>query len=126
MPKFIRTKNGIYEYNNSYIIENDVLYAIVFDDPYTDYGVNGKYSRGKVINQADTIDELCDGYYLDFGGSFNVNFVYGKNELSYLKRQYLQNIKCGEIVKIKGFIKTDKGLIFVAETDNKGDLKLIC
>ena len=127
--KYIRTIDGIYEYNNSYIIENDTLYLVVFDDVYTDYGVNGKYSKGKILNQADTIEELCDGFYNDILNDFD---CFGFDKL-YIYHDF-ESFKDGWIsYRVHdnwkgngyGFIKTDKGLIYVAKMNEEGELKLI-
>lgn len=115
--KYIRTKDGIYEYNNSYIIEDDVLYLVVFNDKYTDYGVNGKYSRGKVISQADTIEELCDEFVFICEDFDKPQLVIPMN-FEYCKKTFKHT-------EIYGAIWTDKGLIYVAKMDNEGKLELI-
>lgn len=120
---YIRTISGIYEYDKHISIEGDILYEIVFDDPYTDYGVNGKYSRGKILNQADTIWELCDGFYIDDGsGDFKKENIFEtilEFENVYHKKRISDTYAIGY-----GFIKTDKGLIFVSEFKDK-DMVLI-
>lgn len=114
---YIRTRNGIYKYDKNIVIEGNVLYEIVFDDTYTDYGVNGKYSRGTVLNQADTIEELCDEFVFiceDFNKPqlvIPINFEYCKKTFKH--------------IEIYGAIWTDKGLIYVAKLNEKGEFKLI-
>ena len=72
------------------------------------------------IREADTIEELCDEfvcYFEIFNRSYY--FVY-ENSYDELKRD-VQTIQYSAY----GAIWTDKGLIFVAKMNDKGDLVLI-
>ena len=72
------------------------------------------------IREADTIEELCDEfvcYFECFNRSYY--FIY-KNSYDELKRD-VQTIQYSAY----GAIWTDKGLIYVAKLDDKGELVLI-
>ena len=118
---YIRTKDSVYDTNKyHYEIEIDVLYEIVWDDPYTEYGVNGKYSRGKVIAQSENLEELCD--------KFVTLSKYSNRHYEYLTLKGAINMRKKlpyEVCEIYGAIWTDKGLIYVAKMDNEGKLVLI-
>lgn len=115
--KYIRTKDGIFEYDKHISIEGDTLYEIVFDDKYTDYGVNGKYSRGKIIAKADTIEELCDVFVM-ISEDYDLPQLVCKMNFEY----------CKTICKWTNFygaVWTNKGLIYVAKMNEKGELELL-
>lgn len=96
--KYIRTKDGVYDgekYNADYELDK---------------------ALGKIIKQADTIDELCD------------EFVYCyKNDMPILvnEEQIKQLILLGRIQDVRGAIWTNNGLIYVAKMNEKGELELI-
>lgn len=105
--KYIRTKGGIFRTSGA--TEAHI------------YGEWRSISKIKVIKEADTIWELCDGFYIDVCGPiFEKQFIYSKEEyydFHYMITQCLNesNIK----YKAYGFIKTDKGLIYVSELKDK-------
>lgn len=110
--KYIRTKDGILKV-----------------DGYDDRGVcvcRGKtFYRDEYIKQADTIEELCDGFYLDDGQEeFCLDDVF--TNFDKFKSSYIYNNKY-HIVKYEGygFIKTSKGLMYVAKMNDEGKLCLI-
>ena len=114
---YIRTKDRVYDTNkHHYEIEIDVLYEIVWDDPYTEYGVNGKYSRGKVIAQSENLEELCD------------EFV-GVDNTCENGHQLLRAVpyKCANFWNggVYGAIWTDTGLIYVVKITENGNLELV-
>ena len=73
----------------------------------------------RILKQADTIDKLCDGYIVEhIDGTICCVIAKtfdGAKEM----------IKIDEPCYIYGFIKTDKGLIFVAKMNDKGELELL-
>lgn len=113
MSKFIRTKDGIFEvrtisdepiidFNGKPDYEDTRAIYTTTDEKYT------YYYGYQVIKEADTIEELCDGFYIDIPGrDFNSLWVY-KDFASCQKAATLL-----EENHVKGFIKTEKGLIFV-------------
>ena len=100
--KYIRTKDGIYE-KEKCCIEGQVV----------------KFSNEwfSIINQADTIEELCDWQ------------VYRPNgKIKYLTERLCYLDQCFEITDYEnwyGAIDTDKGLIYVAKMNEKGCLELL-
>lgn len=115
--KYIRTKDGkIYEVVDltkmgNYVVRvkwygEDVDTTIVF--------------RDETIKSADTIEELCDTLVV----------WEGKNLLTFITYNNVQMPRFKELVKkhiltIYGAIWTDKGLIFVAKMNEKGELELL-
>lgn len=99
--KYIRTKDGIYEAVTQNLYKNDDLLYI------------DGYGLERVIAQANTIEELCDEFVVDFNGKkiisalpFDRSLNYGGDELF-------------------GAIWTDKGLIYVAKMNESGCLELL-
>ena len=101
MSKYIRTKDGIYGplKNNDFILEK------------------GTFFGNKITNQADTIEELCDEFVV--GNIFGDKLIY-----SVIPEILIKKVKEG-LVKIYGAIWTDKGLIYVAKMNEKGELELV-
>lgn len=72
-----------------------------------------------IVKQADTIEELCDGILVEEIGNESNWFVMGiddfknedKEELKYLMKSWRYNF----------FIKNDRGLIYVAKLNDKGE-----
>ena len=76
------------------------------------------------IREAKTIEELCDEFVYQTGGSISKGKpMISKNDFLSLKEWYVT----GGINQnnIFGAIWTDKGLIYVAKMDNEGKLVLI-
>lgn len=80
--------------------------------------IGNRFEKMDIIKQADAIDELIDGLIVEEKGNPNNWFtmeVYDfKNEEEHLKGW-----------TYRAFIKTDKGLIYVAEMNEEGKLKLL-
>lgn len=109
---YIRTKNRIYEVES-------VLRDNGFVKGYN-VGEMAFIRKDQVINQSETIEELCDEfvcYFEIFNRSYY--FIY-KNSYDELKRD-VQTIQYSAY----GAIWTSKGLIFVARMNDKGELELI-
>ena len=125
---YIRTKDGIYVLSEAYWAGN----------------------KDEILAEADTIEELCDGFigittkeYPDrpdiepsihyFNKPFE--FEYGNNTFKHLKLIDVElknqngwsypTKEWFETCDIYGFVKTDKGLIYVAKMNEKGELVLI-
>ena len=117
--KYIRTKDGRIIFNHEHLeiidntlcsMQNDRVWLII----------------GGVDKQADTIEELCDEFR---------NITYGKNPeisnpLTYeqakeLKLKDVQRDEFAPNFKTFGAIWTDKGLIYVAKMNDKGELELL-
>lgn len=125
MNKFIRTDKGIYELKENMTIEKGIysFFRKIYNTPEKHLFRNDK-DLGEVVNQADTIDELCDLYideetqtiFHKHNGyliNWRTNLVYSLEGLT------------KEFHSVKGAIYTDNGLIYVAKLNDKGELELI-
>ena len=104
--KYIRTKETI---------------CFAIDDREIDYF---KYQLGaENIKVADTIEELCDEFVLAKNDYFEYTIFRLFTTAKSLK---LESVKNKEVVaNIFGAIWTDKGLIYVAKMNDKGELELL-
>lgn len=124
--KYIRTKDKIFDTTalDKYIsveprfiiVENQLIVLDLRNK-------NAIKNHGEVVKQADTIEELCDAFVwqgIVFEGKIKNNCLI---EPSY---EELETPIDTEMIKegIYGAIWTDKGLIFVARMNNKGELEL--
>lgn len=103
--KYIRTKDGIYE---------------------ADFEPNKKLNNYKKC--ADTIEELCDEFVVeadDFGISQHDSHSIKEKLEGAIKdvQAYKSNFNTKQT--IYGAIWTDKGLIYVAKMNDKGELELL-
>ena len=104
--KYIRTPLGIWEV----IEETDTIYCVrAKGNPNHIY--NKSKCQTNVIKSADTIEELCD------------EFVFEETYPSGLKRHIITEDVC--VGTQFGAIWTDKGLIYVAKMNDKGELELL-
>ena len=128
---YIRTKDGVYE-----VVQSNDIYTEVKGNtngvPLNDG--NTAIHFKEILKQSETIEELCDEYVIDnwkekgkpvycFKYVKETNSAYCIDEKGYLILYIPQMLECGCI--IKGAIWTDKGLIYVAKFNDKGDLELI-
>jgi hypothetical protein len=105
--KYIRTKDG-----------HIFPLQIKTSEEYM-YQERGEFYSSKIIAQADTIDELCDFNNIEIISNVeNIIFsLYG----TFLRLPPNPNIKSGRY----SAILTDKGLIYVAKMNEKGELELL-
>ena len=114
--KYIRTKDGR-------IINVSLMQECETDDDSNEDkrvfdGYEDKdgtyYPVENILKQADTIEELCD------------EFVYNKMIFKTLK-EVLDYVPISALTnnQIRGAIWTDKGLIYVAKMNDKGELELL-
>lgn len=121
--KYIRTKDGkILIAPNLYNNGGRVLLS----DPPMYETRNAKNEWGcvfchDVVKQADTIEELCDGYVVIDKGNYKT--LVDNRQLAY---DYLRGVEgwC-KTKEVFGAIWTDKGLIYVAKMNEKGELELL-
>lgn len=133
--KYIRTKDGIYELMPN--IEQD--YEVSFDSKTLEpayYTINHEWVAKKdVIKQADTIEELCD-LFVDTTGLKGIadgwrfdGYDKSKKALWWISTsettRYIPISEWNDKTVIKGAIWTDKGLIYVAKMNEKGELELL-
>lgn len=76
------------------------------------------------IREAKTIEELCDEFVVFDKEQPNGKLLYYKG-FENLKKEFIDFEKDKEKVVIYGAIWTNKGLIYVAKMNDKGDLELI-
>ena len=108
--RYVRTKDGVYSEKLTKINDNKVYVRDLCCD-YEEYTY-----AGEVINQADTIEELCD----EFVDEEQYYIIKNKNLIKDIpNKSELKNHK------IYGAIWTSKGLIYVAKLNDKGELELI-
>lgn len=105
--KYIRTKDNRIIDTTKYYIENSNLFK---DGVYQEY----KKELENAIKQADTIEKLCDEFVaiVSVCKAVFTNYALAKESC------YLPPI-------IYGAIWTDKGLIYVAKMNDKGELELL-
>jgi len=116
MNKYIRTKDRIFEVNEN-------------GETYNGYGCKSKNGTVKIhkkdiIKEADTIEELVDEFVIKHINNSNPYVVdeYQKTEI--LKDRQKAFVEYG-VEEVKCAIWTDKGLIYVAKMNEKGELELI-
>lgn len=113
--KYIRTKDGIYrnasvEKNITIICENRELIV-----------------NPTIIKQADTIEELCDMFVVwQEGCNMPVDMpLTEKDQYDKMKKVVSAGMKVKMNIWLKCAIWTDKGLIYVAKMNDKGELELL-
>ena len=79
--------------------------------------------NSEIIKQADTIEELIDGWVLESKAYYKSGFfvIYNTED----NKEIMENFKLLKDEKLFAFIKTDKGLIYVAKMNEKGCLELL-
>ena len=120
--KYIRTKETVCDLD-TYLLDNATKKC--FHGIIT--GVDGEGI--KIVNQADTIEELCDEFVREIndGGFYNGHVLCPPFKF----KEFVEET---EIIDISGIYKiiakygaiwTDKGLIYVAKMNEKGELELL-
>ena len=117
--KYIITENGIYEVSelNEYATHYKMNKTVVIDKLQTKYILNKS-----ILAQADTIKELCDVYVIvgeDKDTNGNPILWSIRQDIPFFMKYYFN------YNDIYAAIWTDKGLIYVAKMNDKGELKLI-
>ena len=104
--KYVRTKEGIFE--------NEFIKIRVLKDGSATMEYKGKFYEPPLnVKQANTIEELCDA------------FVFEDTDKT---KWVLKNCKTAKTLNngaLFGAIWTDKGLIYVAKMNDKGELELL-
>lgn len=113
---FVRTKNRIYK-----------VESILRDNGFVkgyNVGEMAFIRKDQVINQADTIEELCDEFVVFDKEQPNGKLLYYKG-FENLKKEFIDFERDKEDCVVYGAIWTSKGLIYVAKMNDKGELELI-
>lgn len=101
---YIRTKDGIYEFNKTF---NGASIRIIYGN--------------EIIKQSENLDELCDEFVV-IRDNTKINQLIRTDNIEYLKEMIKEDKR---IIAVKGAVWTDKGLIYVAKLNDKGELELI-
>ena len=114
--KYVRTEDGIYE------VEEDRM-LLTIPPQYPIKGTNGEgVPPTAVIRQSDSIEKLCDYlFYRNRDGKLKIRELPLTCGLAGVKSSLLAK----QISDVKLAILTDKGLIYVAEMNDKGELELL-
>ena len=107
--KYIRTRYGISELCDEQHIEGFV--AVKCPLKIKGYRV---VSKENIINQADTIKELCDEFVIS-----------GNRPIIISQTTVMSGRMLNKTPVIYGAIWTNKGLIYVAKMNEKGELELL-
>ena len=131
--KYIRTNNDkIYDLKaySGWEVDEDGNYHIWHHPKYSCvYYID--IEAEDVIKQADTIEELCDEIVIhnpnNDGEFFPKYFVYQNRREDLLNKKHADFCKKYYKLKVEiyGAIWTDKGLIYVAKMNDKGELELL-
>ena len=135
--EYIRTKNGeIFDYESTHDIDVDGFIVQHIN------GWNEPLMKEDIIKIADTIEELCDEFVFvykrkhykceiheDYWGRKSIVFkkrIYHKtgigiSSLETITKKFSTAVRDGSVY---GAIWTDKGLIYVAKMNEKGELEL--
>lgn len=120
--KYIRTKNAIVEYNpNEKILDTgEHIFLADMSSPNYLYVNEYSYFEKDIVKQADTIKELCDEYVI-------IPIDQNKKPIIHFIRHINEPIKpfATDSHIIYGAIWTDKGLIYVAKMNEKGEFELL-
>ena len=117
--KYIRTKCNIFEV----IEETDLVYRVVGASRERNNVYSKSKCRTEVIKSADTIEGLCDEFVL-VGERLAPKHSFLTFEQAKFNFKSLINQTYVEFA-IYGAMWTDKGLIYVAKMNEKGELELL-
>ena len=114
--KYIRTKN-----NKIYKVYADRVAIVECEDSENKRAVIC-VDKKDILKEADTIEELCDEFVIHHhnGTPTTTKWSFEKIIINYYHKRCLNSIQ-----KLYGAIWTDKGLIYVAKMNDKGELELL-
>lgn len=113
---YVRTKDGIYEIDKNTKGTEDFLWVKT-----NKANIVQCVWLNCIINEADTIEELCD-FILVWYEKMNEPVFVKYNSITYTALKENNRFKEN---KCYGAIWTNKGLIYVAKMDSEGKLELI-
>ena len=116
---FVRTENGIYE----------TIKCLGDGSCYCNNGNKNKYiSSFEILKQSDNLADLCDEFRYEFN-NFLKHEKCWRDSNTDMWYDYDTDIDISFSLKaistIKGAIWTDKGLIYVAKLNEKGEFELL-
>ena len=120
MSKYVRTTDGrivrlcgVIQESIHVNSEGKILYISDRHNPLCVYAI-------PYVKQADTIEELCDWYVSVWSKDGHTEYCTYYD----LGRDLFQSLTCAKFT-IYGAIWTDKGLIYVAKMNEKGEFELL-
>ena len=119
--KYIRTKDGIIESKRVKFLDNGQV-------ELTDGKHSWRLDCFPIIKQADTIEELCDEFVIKVDNEYLHAKYYHIDRTFYIYNtdEEIGLVECLRFNYIVyGAIWTDKGLIYVAKMNDKGELELL-
>lgn len=127
--KYLRTKDGVFRIkatpHSNAMYSGSQAYRIYDHVEMVDRDIFEK----DIIKQADTIEELCDTFVDETENNLlDKFFFYEENGDCFINEHDLTLIYDRDSVGarlLKGAIFTDKGLIYVAKMNDKGELELL-
>ena len=119
--KYIRTKDGIYKYVKK--IRNYYYECDGFIDDEKKVHCFIVFKPKDILKKADTIKELCDIFVIKYFSHITKKYEY--EHLETLKQLENYCWEENDEYYIYGAIWTDKGLIYVAKMNEKGELELL-
>ena len=102
--KYIRTKDFVVELEPWMKIDKEILI------------IGG--ATHKIVKQANTIEELCDGFIFKDTKANELHFLNENDGISLLGAALFTET-------VRGYIETNEGLIYVAKMNEKGELELL-
>lgn len=118
--KYIRTKDRVFETSKLPLERFSIELTKMIDKRA---GLpNPNIEEIEIIKQADTIEELCDEFVCGDNYKEHCVLSHERFDESYWKERLLDGDKT---VSIYGAIWTDKGLIYAAKMNDKGELELL-
>ena len=109
---YIRTKDGIYEVEQSQLEDDEEVVNCEY----------GQISKLEIKRKSENLEELCDEFVI-IRDSTKINQLVRIDNIEYLKEMMKEDKR---IVAIKGAIWTDWGLKYLANVNNDGGIELIC
>ena len=126
--KYIRTKDGkIFRARKKNLIDTDELEWEAIPKGCLEF-FTLNYKNEEILKIADTIEELCDEFVIfDDRKPFNEHYPFlNKNyPTGFILAQDMAKASKSKHLVVYGAIWTDKGLIYVAKMNEKGELELL-
>lgn len=119
--KYIRTNDNQIINVGKLKIDYDIKIVGNYLQVFCKFGIT-PVETYEITKQADTIEELCDEFVIKPKNNMKNWLAFGVNVKHLKESIYNLNYPIKEVF---GAIWTDKGLIFVAKMNEKGELKLL-
>ena len=117
---YIRTKDGVFEVTKD--TKGRKFIVVGKNKTLLDYETF-IHNESDIIDQSENLDELCDEFVIEYHNGSKIISIHDNTD-DFL-REHKFEIKSGYIKNVYGAIWTDKGLIYVAKMNQKGELCLL-